>query len=295
MQLPGNVMKVDFECLDPASARWPTAPGRRGRRCTATGCSAATARSTRTRSRRWRTSTTSSTARPTGRAWPTADVPNVATILADLSNFPTLADRVQQGMLNFLYLGRLMIHPQGLGANPAFQTADGKSLFDTRRLYYDGNSQGGIIGGALTAVAPDFTRATLGVLGMNYSTLLDALDRLRHGDEEPSPTPIGPAQRLRVRLPAVQGLPAAQRAPADLRAHADAVGSRRARRLRAAHDRPPVSRHAAARGAADVRLRRPSGQRTTRPRSRRGRSARACSSRTCCARGGRGSATRGGA
>jgi hypothetical protein len=99
------------------------------------------------------------------------DIPNVATILTDASHFNTLADRVQQGMLNFLYLGRLMIHPDGLCSQPQFQSK-GQCIINTRRLYYDGNSQGGIIGGALTAVAPDFTRATLGVLGMNYSTLL---------------------------------------------------------------------------------------------------------------------------
>src|SRR5918993_1478629 len=34
------------------------------------------------------------------------------------------------------------------------------------------NIQGGIMGGGLTAVAPDFDRAVLGVPGMNYSTLL---------------------------------------------------------------------------------------------------------------------------
>ena len=38
------------------------------------------------------------------------------TILGDLSNFPTLPDRAQQGFLNFMYLGRLMIHPHGLHA-----------------------------------------------------------------------------------------------------------------------------------------------------------------------------------
>jgi hypothetical protein len=83
-------------------------------------------------------------------------------------------DRMQQGMVDALYLGRAMVAADGLSTNPAFQTADGRSVLDTGpgRLYYDGNSQGGIIGGALTAVAPDFTRATLGVLGMNYSTLL---------------------------------------------------------------------------------------------------------------------------
>jgi hypothetical protein len=45
-------------------------------------------------------------------------------------------------------------------------------VIDTDRLFYDGNSQGGILGGGLAAVAPDFDRAVLGVPGMNYSTLL---------------------------------------------------------------------------------------------------------------------------
>jgi hypothetical protein len=101
------------------------------------------------------------------------DVPNVATILLDLSNFASLADRAQQGMVNFMYLGRAMIHPQGLGTHPAFQTGTvPHSVLDTSALYYDGNSQGGIMGGSLAAVAPDFTRAVLGVPAMNYSTLL---------------------------------------------------------------------------------------------------------------------------
>ena len=46
-------------------------------------------------------------------------------------------------------------------------------VIDTSRLYYNGNSQGGILGGAATAVAPDWTRATLGVPAMNYSVLLN--------------------------------------------------------------------------------------------------------------------------
>jgi hypothetical protein len=99
------------------------------------------------------------------------DLPNAVSILADLSRFNTLADRTVQGMLNFLYLGRALIHPDGLAADPAF-TVDGHRAINTSRLYYDGGSQGGIMGGSLTAVAPDFTRAALGVPGMNYSTLL---------------------------------------------------------------------------------------------------------------------------
>jgi hypothetical protein len=99
------------------------------------------------------------------------DIPNDVTLLADLGRFSTLADRAQQGMLNFLYLGRAMIHPNGFCADAMFQF-DGKCAIDSSRLYYNGGSQGGIMGGSLAAVAPDFTQAHLGVPGMNYSTLL---------------------------------------------------------------------------------------------------------------------------
>ena len=99
------------------------------------------------------------------------DVPNAVTILKNYSTFNTFPDRLQQGMLDGLLLGRLLIHPQGLGSSANFQ-ADGKPVIDSSRLYYDGNSQGGIFGGALTAVSPDFTRAVLGVNGMNYSLLV---------------------------------------------------------------------------------------------------------------------------
>jgi hypothetical protein len=99
------------------------------------------------------------------------DLPNILSVLGDFSGFNTMADRMQQGFLNMLFLGRAMIHPQGLSTNPAFQKG-GQSVLDTTRLFFDGNSQGGIMGGGLTAVAPDFDRAVLGVPGMNYSTLL---------------------------------------------------------------------------------------------------------------------------
>jgi hypothetical protein len=119
------------------------------------------------------------------------DVPNVATILHDLSNFPTLTDRVQQGMLDFMYLGRAMVHPDGFAKDPAFQKTGGGSMFDgTQRLYYDGNSQGGIIGGALIAVEPDLDRGVLGVPGMNYSTLLTRSTDFGTG-KPPDPTNPG--------------------------------------------------------------------------------------------------------
>jgi hypothetical protein len=99
------------------------------------------------------------------------DIGNAIRILQNLSLFPSLVDRLQQGFVDFFYLGRLMIHPDGFSSHPAFRD-DGESVIDTRRLFYDGNSQGGIFGGALAALAPDFERAVLGVPGMNYSTLL---------------------------------------------------------------------------------------------------------------------------
>jgi hypothetical protein len=99
------------------------------------------------------------------------DVPHIVTVLSDLSRFNTVADRMQQGFLQQLFLGRTLIHPQGFSSHPAFQK-NGQSVIDTRRLFFDSNSQGGIMGGALTALAPDFDRAVLGAVGMNYSTLL---------------------------------------------------------------------------------------------------------------------------
>jgi hypothetical protein len=101
------------------------------------------------------------------------DVPSVLTSLQDLSRFRTQPDRLQQAMLNFLYLGRLLKHPDGFAADPAFQAADGTPLLDLEHLEYVGTSQGGILGGATSAIAQDWTRALLAVPAMNYSTLLD--------------------------------------------------------------------------------------------------------------------------
>jgi hypothetical protein len=113
------------------------------------------------------------------------DIPVVGSILVDLSGFPMLADRVQQGLVNFMYLGRLLVHPQGLTREAVF------GPLDQQRLYYDGNSQGGIIGGALMALEPDAEHGVLGVPGMNYSTLLNRSTdfELRPGKPCPGLTP----------------------------------------------------------------------------------------------------------
>jgi len=97
------------------------------------------------------------------------DVGNVVASLQDVSNFPSIPDRLQQGVLDQIFLGRLM--KTGLASLPAFQ-ADGRPVIDTAHLFFDGNSQGGIEGGMLAAVSPDIERAVLGVPGMNYGLLL---------------------------------------------------------------------------------------------------------------------------
>ena len=108
------------------------------------------------------------------------DLATVLPALRDMSNFDKLADRMQQGLLNFMYLGRALIHPDGLATDPAFTMDNGagdESVIDTSggvntRLQYMGVSQGAIMGGALTALEPDVDRGVLNVTGMNYSTLL---------------------------------------------------------------------------------------------------------------------------
>ncbi|RIL02332.1 MAG: hypothetical protein DCC71_16560 [Proteobacteria bacterium] len=102
----------------------------------------------------------------------TDDYNTALQILSDFSHFPKFSERLHQGLLNFLFLGRLMIHEDGLVSHPAFQVG-GEPLIDRSELFYDGNSQGGIFGGGLAAFSQDATRFVLGVPGMNYSTLLN--------------------------------------------------------------------------------------------------------------------------
>ena len=101
-----------------------------------------------------------------------SDIPNAFLALTDLSYFPLLADRAQQGVLNFLYLQRLLAHPGGFASNAAFQYPNGHPVIDTSNVFYDGNSQGGIFGGTVCAVSIDVKHCALGVNGMDYTVLL---------------------------------------------------------------------------------------------------------------------------
>jgi hypothetical protein len=108
------------------------------------------------------------------------DIAQVISTLGDLSNFPKLSDRMQQGFVNMIYLDRAMLNAGGFDTDTAFQLdPDGPSgnapvpvLDPAQGLYWEGISQGAIMGGALTALEPDLTQSVLDVTGMNYSTLL---------------------------------------------------------------------------------------------------------------------------
>ena len=192
--------------------------------------------------------------------------------LPDLSNFKPLPDRLQQGFLDFLYLGRAMIHPDGFASDPAFQF-NGDPVIDTDKpLFYYGNSQGGIAGGALTAVATDFTRSVLYVPGMNYSTLLT-----RSIDFEDYALILYPSYPDESDRPLLLSLIQSMWDRGEPDGYANHMTT------------DPLPDTPGAQGADRDGLRRPPGRQRHRPRSRRGRSGRRCGCRrstpTACSPG----------
>jgi hypothetical protein len=100
------------------------------------------------------------------------DIPLALKAAGKLNLFPMLVDRLQQGVLNTLFLGRLLRSSQGFTSNSNFELGNSAPVLDTSHVYYYGDSQGGIEGGLTTAVAPDWTRAVLGVTGIDYGNML---------------------------------------------------------------------------------------------------------------------------
>lgn len=98
------------------------------------------------------------------------DIGNLAGILGDMGRFGEQADRMLAGHVAFQMLGRLV--NDGFVSDPAFRTADDVPILLTDGAQFIGNSQGGILGGAATAVSTEWSRAVLGVPGVNYSLLL---------------------------------------------------------------------------------------------------------------------------
>jgi hypothetical protein len=104
------------------------------------------------------------------------DLTLAATVVTNVSKVPTLVDHLMQSLVNAQYLGRLLDDPRGFASSAAFRTGpsrSGRPLIDASSgLVYYGNSEGGIMGGAFTALSTDVHRSVLGVPGMNYDILL---------------------------------------------------------------------------------------------------------------------------
>ncbi len=96
------------------------------------------------------------------------DGPVVPSLVADLSRFPSLADRLHQGLVEWLVLCRAM--RAQLDSLP--ELGKWKVKVNPDELFYSGISQGGIFGATFVALSPDVKRGHLGVPGNNYSLLL---------------------------------------------------------------------------------------------------------------------------
>ena len=179
-QIPGNVQHAVFSCLLPRSAdpnpsaagepvrpAWPVLYGK-GLFSVATQLEVAGVRTTANRYDLAYCSTN----------WMGLDGNDEladAGIIENLSTFATIPDRLVQSMIDALFLGRLMSSPKGFAANPAFESAGPKHtpLIDTSKpLVYYGNSEGSLMGGAVTALSTQIRRAVLGVPSMDYAILL---------------------------------------------------------------------------------------------------------------------------
>ena len=136
-------------------------------------------------------------------------------------------------------------------------------MVDTRRCSTTATARAGS-SAARSPPSPPTRPAALGVAGMNYSTLLE-----RSADFDPFAA-ILDASRTHDDLDQRSLL---------LLAHPDAVGPRRGRRLRAAHDRRPLPGHAAAQGAPHGGVRRPPGVNVTAQVEGADASARSCTCR----------------
>ena len=99
------------------------------------------------------------------------DVLLVEASLLDMSKFHVNVEHMLQGFVNFQFLARLIDSKKGFATNAAFR--QGAAVrFQVGKCGFQGYSQGGIMGGAVSAIATGWSRAILGVPGENYGGLL---------------------------------------------------------------------------------------------------------------------------
>lgn len=101
----------------------------------------------------------------------------ITQMIFEFSDFYMLPERMHQGFLEALLLGRAMRERFASldHVKNAINKETGKQVaiqIDKKRFYYTGISQGGIYGATYMALSTDVERGHLGVPGQNYSLLL---------------------------------------------------------------------------------------------------------------------------
>ena len=106
----------------------------------------------------------------------TEDLGTVTSILQDVSAFPEQADRLQQGQLAF-QPARPPRQPSPTASPRTRRSSRGNQpLLARNGAVFVGNSQGGILGGAVSAVTDEWERVVLGVPGIGYDLLLPQVE-----------------------------------------------------------------------------------------------------------------------
>ena len=98
------------------------------------------------------------------------DIASVAGALLNITDFPNVAERLHQGMINQIALTRSM---QGACRDMDAFSVDGVPVISTEEVYFVGVSQGGIYGGTLVPISPDIDRATLLVNGAMFPFMIE--------------------------------------------------------------------------------------------------------------------------
>jgi hypothetical protein len=97
----------------------------------------------------------------------------VTQVAGNLPRVAQLPDRLRQGQLNTLVLGRMM--KRGLfNSDEAFRKPSGAGVFPgpDQEMFYFGASLGGVMGLMFSALSPDIERANVDVPAINFSLLL---------------------------------------------------------------------------------------------------------------------------
>jgi hypothetical protein len=96
----------------------------------------------------------------------------IGVLLADGGQFPDLQELAMQGVGNQLVHQRMVKTSLAADDASALYREDGDLAWDSSRVYYTGNSQGGSVGTVVMGTSLDVERGVLGVPGSGYPILL---------------------------------------------------------------------------------------------------------------------------